>query len=989
MGKVIKSLISSNGYNNTNASRSVTFNDGGTYLVVSAIGGASGTNYGAITTSGGTALSNVHNSVVSTQYSGYQQFIGTRTYIASGSSAFSISSSFQTPNHCRSTNVIAYELNSVTSFTSKTNATYTSEGTRTYTLDRGIYIVTASVVGGFNDTSYATITASANKNAVIENFENVSSIGSGDYQTYLGTACFEIEVIEDGTSLTITTLRNGSRSVAVVTQILQVNSYFVSSLVNPIGTGTISTGGYYGIGSVAEIEAIANNGYDFSHWDIDVTIATIDSTKGSYYTMNRSNLSVYGAVNNWFQATFTKPAIITGYQGVNYTDNGYGRTWDMTLKGSNDGTTWETIQTNAMAITGGSVSVVNDTPYLYYRWYFSRYNNTHQNGRYIFDTVKVFGDVIYTSYDNPLLLEINGDTLLTANFLSTIVISLNYDALLGSASYEWTSATEITLSATPNADAQFIGYYVNSVLISTNPTYTYVVLGNTTIEARFEPIYEITEVIDGLGAIQYTRGADQNDVTFSVIPNANWHFLKYEVGGVEYTTTPLSLHLSSDITITAYFEEDDKYHISIPTNVPHTSVFISDNDVYAGTLVTLWARPFPDYNFIKWGDGEITNPRQIIVNENITLSAEYQRVTDSNGIYQYRCFIKDQLDLTDPPKAFLVVDTFDVNVDLLTNATSSINVMELSSNINEGDVLVLYDPKGQFIYNGVITSIEDLTINCSQMQTFYHGNWIYNVHPSASLEEEIAWLLGQYAQGKLYKSTYTDTLVAQRLGGITIDYTDSIIAKLPNELDDDGNEEMNIYDMEEFIYDLYQRYSIIFDFEINFSGTNYVHIKVPTYQKLSIGNNMYAVQDMQPITEIEETNKLVIFNNDKTYRTTYIATKTGIVENPVTDANRFNITNTEIVFSDDASSDLVSANLPNTMYNHKLTFTLVIKNFIYEFGDFNLGGELDVYYNDDYYASVLTGYQITKESNRNITEAIFTCGKVRIALTKMLTMGVL
>lgn len=591
------------------------------------------------------------------------------------------------------------------------------------------------------------------------------------------------------------------------------------------------------------------------------------------------------------------------------------------------------------------------------------------------------------STSNPYTFAVSGDLTLNANFELAYDVTLIYDSDLGSASWSVLSGTTISLVATPNVDAQFVGWYVNSIKISDSLNDTYLLLGDTTIEARFEPIYVVSASVDGNGAIQYTRGTDQNDITVSVIPDANYHFTKYTIDGVDNTATPLQLHLTADTTIVAYFEEDDKYHISCPTNINNISVYISANDVYSGTSVTLWARPFPDYNFVRWGDGETTNPRQITVTENVTLTAEYQRVTDTNGIYQYRCFIKDQLNLTDPPKSFMVVDTFDVNVDLLTNATSSITVMEIPSNVNEGDVLVLYDPKGQFLYNGVITSIEDKTINCSQMQSFYKGSWVYQTSSETYLEQEIATVLELYAQGKQKGSSYTDPLVAQRLGGITVDYVGSITSHLPTRWSGSGSQ-YEVLDMEDFIYELYQRYSIVFDFEINFSGTNYVHIKVPTFSKVSVGNNMFAIKDMSPVTEIEETNRLIVYGTNNTYRKTYVATKSGIVEEPSSTANRFNITNTEIVFSDDTLADLVSANLPSTMYNHKLTFTLIIKNFIYEFGDFNLGGEMDVYYNDDYYGTVLTGYEITKESNQNITEAKFTCGKVRVALTKMLTMGV-
>ena len=447
-----------------------------------------------------------------------------------------------------------------------------------------------------------------------------------------------------------------------------------------------------------------------------------------------------------------------------------------------------------------------------------------------------------------------------------------------------------------------------------------------------------------------------------------------------FTETPLYLHLRSDIIITAYFVEDDKFHITASTDFKYGSIYISDNDVYSGTVVTLWARPFPDYNFVQWDDGTYTNPKSITVTEDVTIVAEYQRVLESNGIYQYRCFVKDQLDMEGSPKAFMVVDTFDLKRDIMTKATSSITVLEMAGNVNDGDVIVVYDPKGTFLYNGVINSISDKTIKCSQMPSFYKGTWIYNTSAKSTLEQEIATLLQDYADGKMYGATWVDGQVAQRLGGITIDYVGSTSVSLPTD---------DVYqskDMEDFIYELYEKYNIIFDFEINISGTNYVHIKVPTYSPVKVGNNMYAIQDMSPITTIEETNKLIIYGTNKSYRATYIATKNSIVKEPNTTANRFDITNTAIVFSDDPEADLVANNLPETMYNHKLTFRLIIKNFIYQFDDFKLGGSLDVYHNDDYYNSVLTGYQIKKSSNKNITEVSFTCGKVRNSLTNKLTL---
>lgn len=567
-------------------------------------------------------------------------------------------------------------------------------------------------------------------------------------------------------------------------------------------------------------------------------------------------------------------------------------------------------------------------------------------------------------------------------------ITINYDSSLGSASYTRNdqNGNVVNLSATPNNNAQFLGWYSNSLKLSDSLNYTYTLITDTTLEARFEPIYEVTTSVSGDGAISFTRGTDKNDITFNVIPATRYHFVKYEINGREYFNTPLTVHITEDVNVVVVFEEDERLHISASTNFNYGSVWISHNDDYSGYTSTLWARPFPNYKFIRWEDGNTDNPRTITVTENVTLVAIYQRLSDTNGIYQYRCYVKDQLDMTSTPKAFMVVDTFDIKTDLMTNANSTINVMEIAQNINNGDVLVLYDPKGQFLYNGVIKSIEDNKITCSQMQSFYKGIWIYNVHPSATLEQEIAWLLGQYAQGKIYRSTYTDTLIAQRLGGITIDYIGSQSVNLPTDLDKDGNEQLTQKDMEQFIYELYEDYGIIFEFEINLVGTNYVHIKVADYEPLKVGNNMFAIQNMSPITTIEETNRLIIFAQDKTYRTTYVATKNGIVEQPSSTVNRFDITNTKVVFSDDDVADLVANNLPNEMFNHHLSFTLIVKNFIYEFGDFRLGGSLDIYYGDEYFNSVLTGYEIQKNSNQNITSVDMVCGKVRQKLTQKIMM---
>lgn len=120
-------------------------------------------------------------------------------------------------------------------------------------------------------------------------------------------------------------------------------------------------------------------------------------------------------------------------------------------------------------------------------------------------------------------------------------LTLIYNSSLGSATYSRNviDGNIVTLTATPNIDAQFLGWYNNSLKLSGDLTYTFTLIRDTVIEARFEPIYQVTTSVDGDGAISFTRATDKNDVTFTVIPDAYHHFVKYDVNGVEYFGTPL------------------------------------------------------------------------------------------------------------------------------------------------------------------------------------------------------------------------------------------------------------------------------------------------------------------------------------------------------------------------------------------------------------------------------------------------------------------
>lgn len=429
--------------------------------------------------------------------------------------------------------------------------------------------------------------------------------------------------------------------------------------------------------------------------------------------------------------------------------------------------------------------------------------------------------------------------------------------------------------------------------------------------------------------------------------------------------------------------------INISSNIEGATPYQSAYEVQSGGSVEIRAREVKGYKFTKWSDGNTDNPRTLTPTNDIYLIAQYEKLLKNETYYQYRGFIKDQLDMEAKPKAFVLAKNDNDKEDLITKATTTIQVQAMPSNVNEGDVIVLYTPKGTRYYQGVISKISETKITCNQMASFFKGTFnksiINHLTNTSGIEKQIAEILMNYQEGKYYGVGYIDTLIAQRLGSFTVQYVSSQTSSLPKDKDDSGNDKNTQYDMEQFIYDMYNEYGVLCEFTVNFEGTNYLKVFTPTYSQITIGNNQNAITNLSPITTIEQTNKLIIFNQNGSYRTTFVARKDGeIVEAPTSIANRFEIVNTKIVKSDDSNDTLIKANLPTKMYNHKLSFSLLTENNLYDWQDLKLGMPLHIFIDGNFFDSVLTGREIIHNENQNIKQVNYTCGMVRIDLTQQI-----
>lgn len=326
--------------------------------------------------------------------------------------------------------------------------------------------------------------------------------------------------------------------------------------------------------------------------------------------------------------------------------------------------------------------------------------------------------------------------------------------------------------------------------------------------------------------------------------------------------------------------------------------------------------------------------------------------------------------------AELKVNSGTISDDLLSKATSSFELVSIPPLIENGNVICIYDEYGQILFTGIINSIEGQSVTASNILAIFDDVWrYYDPALNTTIENCIEDILITD-----YKNS-SDTLVStifNQFNIVRISATEGNLGLMGN------NYTVNMYD---YIMYLYEVYDILIDIYIPPSnGQSVITIGKPTFETIKVGNNTNAIKNIQITKEVQEVNRLVIYNGYGLLRGIWYATPSGITQN-ASALDRITKVKSEIVFSDLPDEDLpsiVSEHLSNKIYNHKITCELLIKNSLYNYKDFKLGTNIQVFFNGEYYDSILTGYSYSFD-NRGVLEYMtLTMGKVRYSLADKL-----
>jgi len=451
---------------------------------------------------------------------------------------------------------------------------------------------------------------------------------------------------------------NGSTRVSTspeysftVTQNVSLTAKFTGSdyniTVNAQKGGTVSGGGSYAHNSTAVVKAVPDTGYSFSGWyngstkvsdapsySFTVTSAlslearftankhaiTVNAQKGGSVTGGgnfdyNSNISVKATAESdyIFDGWYENNVQVSPSAVYNFTV-----TKDRTLEARfkmKEFILTITAGTGGKATGGGTyeynktvtITATPDNGYSFDGWY--------ENGAKISST---------PSYAVKITGARKIEARFTANKLSVIVNAGTGGSASGSGSFNYNS--NVTVVATPASNYTFAGWYDGNTKVSASASYTFKLLKEITLEARFTAnkhkitVTGVNGTQEGGGTFSYGENA-----TVKGTPATNYEFVGWYEGNSQVSTSnPYTFKVEKDRILEAKYKFIKRtLTLATPTGGTATGAGTFDH----GTEVTVKATANTGYTFAGWYNGstkvsDLATYTFALI-QNITLTAKF------------------------------------------------------------------------------------------------------------------------------------------------------------------------------------------------------------------------------------------------------------------------------------------------------------------------------------------------------------------------------
>ena len=340
----------------------------------------------------------------------------------------------------------------------------------------------------------------------------------------------------------------------------------INAMVNLEGSGTVSGAGVYDHGQTCTLKAVANPSYAFLYWKKDGVVVSTDM-EYSFTVLGNHTYVAHFAANSCNITTAFEPA-------------GAG-----TVSGAGVYSIGATCTLTATTNPG----------YTFYSW---------TSGGYEVSTSPTFS---FTVTESALYY---AHFVINSYYVEATANPEEGGTITGSHAYTYGSTA--TLTALPEEGYTFINWKENGVVVSTSPTYQFVVTGNRTLQANFSNnAYTVTAIaypsdggtIEGAGAYDYGTTA-----TLTAHANNGYEFYCwFEDDDIVSFDPSLSFEVTEDVVVYAVFDEIT-FAIQVTVN-PENGGIVNGGGTYSyGDNCTLTATANEDYTFVNWTEnGEVVS----------------------------------------------------------------------------------------------------------------------------------------------------------------------------------------------------------------------------------------------------------------------------------------------------------------------------------------------------------------------------------------------
>lgn len=351
---------------------------------------------------------------------------------------------------------------------------------------------------------------------------------------------------------------------------------------------------------------------------------------------------------------------------------------------------------------------------------------------------------------------------------------------------------------------------------------------------------------------------------------------------------------------------------------------------------------------------------------------------------RFRAYFKGRYRLLFEPYAQAPLTSYNINVDAMAKATSTLTFAQIPNAVIHGDVVIVADQYGNVIYKGVINEIDQNTLTCYEIE-FLFSDTIKRTSLEIKQRYNLDFILTKMLESfSLYVENSRfyidkgngDNLSASFWGQFTIL---TQWAKEPMLKFEEPNKEQQ---MDDFLRDVFVRYNGTFDVDIPIGKSNsvYIYVKAPNYNDVvKMANNSVYTPTLIYTTEVAENNKLVITKENPSkgfseFYKAYYLTPNGISTDPMDPRDNEIKTTFVEMGDDDVEEEIVQANLNDAMFNHKINIDLILYNNVYDFFNYRIGQSFEIYINNKFFNSILTAYNLNSEKGGIVS---LTFGKVR------------